>query len=214
MQHGVSGRKFGLAAESGALPYNNSICNYWDLSSSSRKVAYVRLLFSVVTIAMALSLFACSQPPPGPQGPAGPPGPPGQTGPAGPAGPQGVQGQQGPVGAQGPAGPRGEVGPPGPQGAVGPQGPQGEGGSQGPAGPAGERGEPGPQGPSGPPGPAGPAGPPGEPNLAGAYRIVTGTEAVTCNENEALVSLLCSSGPLDGSKCQTGATATGLCVRR
>jgi hypothetical protein len=55
MQHGVSGRKFGLAAESGALPYNNSICNYWDLSSSSRKVAYVRLLFSVVTIAMALA---------------------------------------------------------------------------------------------------------------------------------------------------------------
>jgi hypothetical protein len=28
-------------------------------------------------------------------------------------------------------------------------------------------------------------------------RIVTGTEAVTCNENEALVSLVCSSGAPD-----------------
>jgi hypothetical protein len=180
----------------------------------------MRPILAACAVIAALVLVGCSEPPPGPRGADGPPGPPG---PAGPAGPQGAQGQQGPVGPQGPEGPRGEVGPPGPQGAIGPQGAQGEAGGQGPTGPAGERGEPGPMGPPGPPGPAGPsgtaaagapAGAQGPGSAAPGFRVVTGTESVTCNDTEQLVSLLCSTGAPEGAKCAPGATATGLCVRR
>jgi hypothetical protein len=66
----------------------------------------------------------------------------------------------------------------------------------------------GQQGPLGPQGPVGPQGP------APAFRILTGTESVNCNETELLVSVMCSSGAPDGAKCAPGATATGLCVRR
>jgi hypothetical protein len=104
----------------------------------------------------------------------------------------------GPAGAQGPAGPTG---------APGPQGPAG---GQGPPGPAGTAGAPGPQGPAGP---AGPPGPKGDP--APALRVVTGTGTVKCGDDEALVSLVCSSGAPDGAKCATPeAAATGLCMRR
>jgi Collagen triple helix repeat (20 copies) len=104
----------------------------------------------------------------------------------------------GPAGAQGPAGPTG---------APGPQGPAG---GQGPPGPAGTAGAPGPQGPAGP---AGPPGPKGDP--APALRVVTGTGTVKCGDDEALVSLVCSSGAPDGAKCATSeAAATGLCMRR
>ena len=73
-------------------------------------------------------------------------------------------------------------------------GPQGDAGAQGPAGPAGQRGEPGP---------------------APAFRVVTGTGAVQCADAEALVSLVCASGPTDGAKCAAPDTAaTGLCVRK
>jgi Collagen triple helix repeat (20 copies) len=104
----------------------------------------------------------------------------------------------GPAGAQGPAG------------APGPQGPAGPAGAQGPQGPAGTAGAPGPQGPAGP---AGPPGPKGDP--APALRVVTGTGTVRCGDDEALVSLVCSSGAPDGAKCATPeSAATGLCMRR
>ena len=169
---------------------------------------------------MALTLWGCSDPAPGPQGAIGPLGPEGPAGPPGPAGPQGGQGQQGPVGPQGPAGPRGEAGPPGPQGPIGSQGAQGEGGTQGPAGPSGQRGEAGVQGPPGPPGAVGPPGPPGPAGIATQteakvqMRTVTGAESVSCNETEVLVSVICSSGAPDGTKCAPGATATGLCISK
>jgi hypothetical protein len=45
-------------------------------------------------------------------------------------------------------------------------------------------------------------------------RIVTGTDGVSCNDTEVLVSIVCSKGAPDGSKCTSGSTATGLCMRR
>jgi len=97
---------------------------------------------------------------------------------------------------------------PGPQGPAGPPGPKGE---AGPAGAQGPRGEIGPQGPAGPPGPKGDPGPAGPPGIAG-LRIVTSKEAVVCNADERLVSLVCSVGAPDGARCQ-GGEATGLCMR-
>jgi hypothetical protein len=48
-----------------------------------------------------------------------------------------------------------------------------------------------------------------------AVRVVTGTDAVTCADNEILAGLVCASGATDGAKCATpSTTATGLCVRR
>ena len=162
-----------------------------------------------------LGLVGCSDPPAGPQGPPGPVGQAGPPGPAGPAGPQGAQGPQGPVGPQGTIGERGEAGPAGPQGAVGPQGPQGEAGAQGPAGPAGQRGEAGPQGPAGPPGPVGSPGPKGDPGAPPPFRTVTGTDTVSCADNELLVSLVCAAGTSDGTKCMTpGVAVTALCMRK
>jgi hypothetical protein len=110
---------------------------------------------------------------------------------------QGPQGPAGPPGAAGPPGPKGEAGPAGPPGAAGPPGPKGE------------------AGPAGPPGAAGPPGPKGEAAPVQALRVVTGTGTVRCADDEALVSLVCVSGPTDGAKCATPDTAaTGLCMRK
>jgi hypothetical protein len=125
-------------------------------------------------------------------------GTPGDPGPQGPAGPQGAAGPPGPVGPPGPAGP---LGPPGPPGSAGPLGPPGP---------------PGPLGPPGPPGPLGPPGPPGPRGEAGAttqtLRVITGTDTLTCNGDEVLVSVVCASGGNDGPKCV--GPGTGLCARR
>jgi hypothetical protein len=104
------------------------------------------------------------------------------------------------------------------QPASGPQGPAGPGGAEGPQGPAGPPGAQGPQGPAGPPGaqgppgPAGAPGPKGEPGSAQALRVVTGTYAVRCADDEALISLVCASGATDGTT--SGTAATGLCMRK
>jgi hypothetical protein len=106
------------------------------------------------------------------------------------------------------------------QPASGPQGPAGPGGAEGPQGPAGPPGAQGRQGTAGPPGAQGPPGPaaPGtksEPGSAQALRVVTGTDTVRCADDEALISLLCASGAIDGTKCATrGTAATGLCMRK
>ena len=85
-------------------------------------------------------------------------------------------------------------------------------GPQGPAGPAGAQG---PQGLAGPPGSAGPPGPKGDPAPAPPLRLVTGTDTVRCGDDEALVSLVCASGAIDGTKCATPGTAvTGVCMRK
>jgi hypothetical protein len=74
---------------------------------------------------------------------------------------------------------------------------------------------PGPQGPPGPPGPAGPAGPKGDPGSAPGIRVVTGTDSVSCGDDEILAGFVCASGATDGAKCATpGTAATGLCLRR
>jgi Collagen triple helix repeat (20 copies) len=83
----------------------------------------------------------------------------------------------------------------------GPQGPQGQ------AGPPGEKGAKGDQGP---PGPAGPAGSTSNTGL----RVVSGEKTVSCNDDETLVSVVCSAGAPDGAGCSAGNTATGLCMRK
>jgi hypothetical protein len=46
-------------------------------------------------------------------------------------------------------------------------------------------------------------------------RIVTGTDSVSCQDDETLVSFVCASGAIEGVKCATpGTAATGLCVRK
>jgi hypothetical protein len=53
------------------------------------------------------------------------------------------------------------------------------------------------------------------PGVEPALRIVTGSNGpATCNENEVLVSVVCSTGSPDGPACPAGSTATGLCVRK
>lgn len=139
--------------------------------------------WSVMTFVAALSLAACGEAP--------------KEGAQGPAGPQGAQGAQGPVGPQGA------------QGIAGPQGPVG------PGGPAGEKGESGPAGPPGPPGPAGPrgdVGPAGAASQGPTLRVVSGTDTLTCRDDEVLVSLVCASGPSDGPKC--AGPVTGVCARK
>jgi hypothetical protein len=71
------------------------------------------------------------------------------------------------------------------------------------------------KGPPGPPGAAGPAGPKGDPGPAPAIRVVTGTDSVSCGDDEILAGFVCARGASDGAKCATpGTAATGLCVRR
>jgi hypothetical protein len=88
----------------------------------------------------------------------------------------------------------------------GPQGPQGQ------AGPPGEKGEKGDQGPPGPKGDKGPPGPAGSAGSAG-LRIVRGERTVSCNDDEVLVSVVCSAGAPDGAGCSAGST-TGLCMHK
>jgi hypothetical protein len=89
----------------------------------------------------------------------------------------------------------------------GPQGPQGQAGATGEKGPKGDQGPPGPKGDQGPPGPAGSAGTAG-------LRIVSGERTVSCNDDEVLVSVVCSAGAPDGAGCSAGSTTTGLCMRK
>ena len=95
-------------------------------------------------------------------------------------------------------------------GCSGPQGPQGQ------AGPPGEKGEAGPAGPAGPQGDAGPPGPMGPSGSAGTagLRIVSGEKSVSCNDDEVLVSLVCSTGAPDGPQCPAASTTTGLCMHK
>src|SRR6516164_5091510 len=72
-------------------------------------------------------------------------------------------------------------------------GPKGEAGAQGPAGPKGEAGAQGPAGPQGVPGPQGPRGDKGDAGQAGLRFVQTGG-AVSCDDNETLVSVFCPKG--------------------
>jgi hypothetical protein len=90
----------------------------------------------------------------------------------------------------------------------GPQGPQGQ------AGAPGEKGDAGPAGPMGPKGDEGPPGPMGPPGPAGGLRIVSGEKTVRCNDDEVLVSVVCSAGAPDGAECPAASTTTGLCMRK
>src|SRR6202011_3992997 len=146
---------------------------------------------------------------------------PGPAGPGGPAGPQGVAGPQGPGGAQGPSGPPGPAGPQGEAGLQGPAGPQGVRGEGGPPGPAGPKGDAGPAGPKGDRGEAGPPGPPGPPAPAATAALRgfdSNGDSVTCEENEVLVSAICTNagGPpvLQGAtvRCAGSAGIVGLCM--
>src|SRR5437764_12294556 len=92
----------------------------------------------------------------------------------------------------------------------GPQGQQGQAGPPGAKGAKGDTGPPGPRGDQGPPGPAGSVGSAGSAGL----RIVSGEGTVSCNDDETLVSVVCSAGAPDGVKCSAGSTATGLCMRK
>ena len=98
-------------------------------------------------------------------------------------------------------------GPQGPQGQAGPPGQKGEKGDQGSPGPKGDQGPPGAKGDQGIPGPAGSAG-------SAGLRIVSGEGTVSCNDDEALVSVVCSAGAPDGAGCSAGSTTTGLCMRK
>jgi len=108
------------------------------------------------------------------------------------------------VACSGPQGPQGQAGAPGEKGVAGPAGPMG---------PKGDQGSPGPAGPKGDQGPPGPTGLPGPPGLTG-FRIVSGDKKVSCNEDEVLVSVVCSGGSPDGAECPTATTTTGLCMRK
>jgi hypothetical protein len=101
----------------------------------------------------------------------------------------------------GPQGPQGQAGMPGEKGPAGPMGPKGD---QGPPGPIGQKGDQGPPGPMGPPGPAGITG----------FRIVSGEKTVGCNEDEVLISVVCSAGAPDGAECPAASSTTGLCMRK
>ena len=92
----------------------------------------------------------------------------------------------------------------------GPQGPQGQAGAPGEKGEAGPAGPAGPKGDAGPPGPMGPSGSAGTAGL----RIVSGEKSVSCNDDEVLVSLVCSAGAPDGAECPAASTTTGLCMRK
>ena len=98
----------------------------------------------------------------------------------------------------------------------GPQGPHGQQGQAGTPGPTGAKGDQGPPGPMGPPGPKGDPGAQGAAGPLGSagFRIVTGENTVACNENEVLVSVVCSAGSADGAQCPSATTTTGICIRK
>jgi hypothetical protein len=97
-------------------------------------------------------------------------------------------------------------GPPGPQGQTGPRGPQGQ---QGPPGLAGPKGDGGPPGPPGAAGQKGEMGPP-----SNQLRVVTGRTAVSCEDGETLVSVICSIGAPNGVTCPDATETKGLCLHK
>jgi hypothetical protein len=70
----------------------------------------------------------------------------------------------------------------------------------------------GPQGPQGAQGAKGDKGDPGQPASGLHFRVVTGNPSVSCGDDETLVSVVCSVGAPDGSKCTSD--AVGLCVQK
>ena len=52
------------------------------------------------------------------------------------------------------------------------------------------------------------------PRGTAAFRIVTRDKTVACNENEVLVSVVCSAGHLTGPDDAAGSKATGLRMRK
>jgi Collagen triple helix repeat (20 copies) len=100
-------------------------------------------------------------------------------------------------------------GPQGPQGAQGPKGDKGDPAQPGAVGPKGDKGDPGPPGMPGPKGEKGDTGPTAS---ALHFRVVTGNPSVSCGDDETLVSVVCSVGAPDGSKCTSD--AVGLCVQK
>ena len=150
----------------------------------------MRTAISLIAVAAALAVAACS---PGPQGAKGEQGPPGA---------QGAQGEQGPPGPQGA---KGEVGSPGPQG------PQGAKGEQGPSGPAG---------PSGLAGPPGSPGSTGLRALKQDRCDTSANCDLECYPGEKLVSVTCPGGTITISKTDEAATCSGtpgpalaLCIK-
>jgi len=113
-------------------------------------------------------------------------------------------------GPQGSQGPKGDPGSQGERGALGPAGPAGPKGDPGSRGDPGSKGEPGPKGDQGPPGEVGPRGLMGTTGL----RIVTGEKKITCDDDEVLVSIVCSAGAADGPRCPNAKTITGLCMHK
>ena len=81
----------------------------------------------------------------------------------------------------------------------------------GPPGPQGSAGPPGPPGPKGDVGPQGPAGPQ---ESKAVMRVVVGEKNVSCEGDETLVSVVCSSGAPDGASCPSARETTGLCVHK
>ncbi len=113
-------------------------------------------------------------------------------------------------GPQGPQGPAGSTGPQGPQGTVGQRGADGARGELGPVGPQG------PQGLQGPKGDRGEAGPPGNANL----RLVQDNgDALTCNPDEVLASVICGDGAAAtvsqkrSAKCAAPNGVVGICMK-
>ena len=45
-------------------------------------------------------------------------------------------------------------------------------------------------------------------------RVVTGEKSVACNQDEVLVSIVCSAGAPNGTYCTSSGAATGLCMRK
>jgi len=139
----------------------------------------MRAATSLIAIAAALAVAACS------------PGPQGAKGEQGSAGPQGGQGEQGPAGPQGAKGDQGIPGPQGPQGTKGEQGPPG------PAGPAGLTGQPGSSGST------------GLRALKQDRCDTSANCDLACSPGERLVSVTCPGGTIEISKTDEAATCSG-----
>jgi Collagen triple helix repeat (20 copies) len=92
------------------------------------------------------------------------------------------------------------------------QGPQGIPGKVGPPGERGATGPAGPMGPQGYPGALGPPGPRGESSPGSRLRMVVGDKTVSCNDDEVLVSIVCSAGAPDGPRCPAATTTRGVCM--
>jgi hypothetical protein len=109
-------------------------------------------------------------------------------------------------------------GPQGSPGQVGPAGPQGPQGTVGQRGADGTRGELGPVGPQGPQGPKGDRGEPGPAGTANIRLVQDNGDALTCNADEILASVICSDGAAAtvsqkrSAKCGTP-IVVGICMK-